>query len=88
MVLRPGPNVFAMRANISQAPVLTGITQPPYCTNGGVLPFLLGGKNVTNHGQHLSYYADSLGATNQSVSIPVGDDLKEVLPGFTVTCSS
>lgn len=85
MTLRPGDNNLTMRANISTSPVLDAIQIEPYCATG-ILPFQLQGLNVTNHGQYLPYYADSLGATNQSVSIDVGADLSDL--GLNITCST
>lgn len=85
MILYPGNNTLSLRGNVSQSPVLTDIQQPPYCEDG-ILPFKLQGLNVTNHGQYLSYYAKSLGSTNQSVSIDVGADLEAL--GLNITCSS
>jgi len=76
MILRPGLNNFTLRANISQSAVLNALQLKPYCQNGGLLPFELTGNDVVNHGQHLLYYSRSLGAANQSVSIPIGADLK------------
>lgn len=85
MTLRPGNNTFSMRGNVSQTPVLQVIQERPYCEDG-VLPFQLQGLDVVNHGQFLSYYAESLGSTNQSVSIDVGADLEAL--GLTITCSN
>ncbi|KAF3769339.1 hypothetical protein M406DRAFT_321256 [Cryphonectria parasitica EP155] len=85
MILYPGNNTFSMRGNISQSPVLTDIQTRPYCEDG-ILPFQLQGLNVSNHGQYLSYYAESLGSTNESVSIDVGADLEAL--GLTITCSN
>ena len=76
MVLRPGLNTFNLHANISQNAVLDALQQKPYCEQGGLLPFELTGKDVVNKGQHLTYYSDALGSANQSVSIPIGLDLK------------
>lgn len=84
MSLARGLNNLSMRANISQAPVLEAIQQPPYCETG-VLPFQLQGLNVTNHGQYLSYYSLALGSINQSISIDVGTDLSAL--GVDVKCS-
>lgn len=85
MTLKPGLNNLTMRANISTSPVLTAIQKEPYCATG-VMPFQLQGLDVTNHGQYLSYYAEALGSTNQTVSIDVGADLADL--GLNITCSS
>ena len=76
MVLRPGDNNFTMHANISQDAVLAALQLKPFCEQGGLLPIELTGKDVVNHGHHLKYYADALGASNQTVDIPIGFDLK------------
>ncbi|KAI3390498.1 hypothetical protein diail_9502 [Diaporthe ilicicola] len=85
MVVRPGINNFSMHANISQTPILQVIQEQPFC-NDGILPMKLQGSNVVNNGQYLSYYADSLGSTNQTVSIDVGSDLAAL--GLTIKCAS
>jgi hypothetical protein len=80
-------NSYPMAANISQAPVLTALGQRPYCENGGILPMQLRGKTVVNHGQPLYYYANALGAANQSLSLNIGADLKAInVP--TINCSA
>lgn len=81
--LHPGNNTFPLRGNVSQTPVLQAIQEPPYCQTGN-LPFLLQGLNVSNHGEYLSYYAESLASTNQSVSIDVLTDLEAL--GLTINC--
>lgn len=81
-----GLNNFSMRANITQTPVITALGEQPYCTNGGVLPFQLRGKNVTNNGQFLSYYANALASNNQTVDMGIGADLKQDL-NITIPCS-
>lgn len=78
MILRPGlNNNFTMHANISQGPVLTAMGKKPYCKTGK-LPFQMRGKNVINHGQRLSYYADSLATSNQSIEIDLKAPLKAI----------
>ena len=86
ITLKPGMNNFSMHANISQVPVLSAIAERPYCEDG-ILPFQLRGKEVFNHGQPLSYYADALASSNQTVEIDIGYDLKKDL-NYNVTCSS
>jgi hypothetical protein len=76
MILRPGLNTFFLHANISQTAVVNALQLKPYCENGGDLPFELTGKDVVNNGQHLTYYSNALSAANQSVTIPIGFDLK------------
>lgn len=87
MVLVPGlKNEFKMHANISQGPVLTAMTEKPYCESGKI-PFQLRGKTVFNHGQPLSYYADSLATSNQTVEIDLAGPLKSDL-NLTIACGS
>ncbi|EON96508.1 hypothetical protein UCRPA7_8004 [Phaeoacremonium minimum UCRPA7] len=86
IILSPGLNNFSMHANISQLPVLNAIAEKPYCQSG-ILPFQLRGKEVFNHGQPLSYYADALASSNQTVDIDIGADLEKDL-SYTVKCSS
>lgn len=83
MTLRPGNNTFSLAGNISQAPVLQTIQERPYCETG-VIPFQLQGEDVTNHGQYLAYYANSLGSTNQTVEIDVMSALNAL--GLTINC--
>lgn len=83
MTLRPGNNTFSLAGNISQTPVLQVIQERPYCETG-IIPFELQGQDVTNHGEYLSYYADSLGSTNLSVEIDVMSALNAL--GLTITC--
>ncbi len=76
-----------MRASVDTGSVVTALGQKPYCENGGVLPFQIRGKSVVNHGQSLSYFADALASTNQTVSIPVGAAVNASL-GLVVPCSN
>ncbi|OLN88809.1 hypothetical protein CCHL11_01922 [Colletotrichum chlorophyti] len=85
LVLHPGINNVSMRANISQAPVLTAIQGRPYCENG-ILPFALRGKDVSNHGQKLSYFTDALSAGEVITEIDIGSSLKKSL-NLTVSCT-
>lgn len=84
LTVAPGNHSYALRGTASQTPVLQQVQERPYCTTGNI-PFLLQGLNVTNHGQYLSYYADSLASTNQSVAIPIKTDLENL--GLTINCS-
>lgn len=85
LTIAPGNHSYALRGTASQTPVLQQIQERPYCDTGDI-PFLLQGLNVTNHGQYLSYFADSLASTNQSVAIPIKTDLENL--GLTINCSS
>ena len=85
IILRPGhQNNFTMSANIDQGPVVSALGDKPYCETG-ILPFELRGKNVTNHGQHLSYYADALAASSQIVNIDIATPLDKI--GLDIPCS-
>ncbi|KAK3680448.1 hypothetical protein B0T22DRAFT_62391 [Podospora appendiculata] len=87
LTLIPGDgNVFDMRATIENTPVLNTVQEKPYCEDGNV-PFQLRGKNVTNHGQYLSYFADALAAGNQTIEINIGDSI-EKLVGNRPTCKT
>ncbi|KAK3902466.1 hypothetical protein C8A05DRAFT_44120 [Staphylotrichum tortipilum] len=85
LTLRPGNNEYKMRATIQNGPVITALGKKPYCEQGGVLPFQIRGKSVTNHGQSLSYFADALGASNQTVNIPIGEAIKANL-NISIPC--
>jgi hypothetical protein len=74
--LRPGLNNFTMHASINQTAVLNALQLKPYCDEGGLIPVELTGKDVVNHGRHLIYYSNALGAANQTVDIPLGFDLQ------------
>lgn len=85
VTLHPGNNTFSLQGNVSQTPVLQTIQERPYCETGDI-PFQLQGLNVTNHGQHLSYYTQALASTNTSVSIDVRSDLEAL--GLTINCTA
>ncbi|TDZ13067.1 hypothetical protein C8035_v000345 [Colletotrichum spinosum] len=84
LVLRPGDNNVSMRANITQAPVLAAIQKRPYCQDG-IIQFELRGKNVSNGGQRLSYFADALSVGSVTTNIDIGSTLKQSL-NLTVAC--
>ncbi|KAK0628403.1 hypothetical protein B0T17DRAFT_490602 [Bombardia bombarda] len=88
LILKPGnDNVFDMRATIEQGPIVTALGKKPYCDETkGVLPVQLRGKNVTNNGQYLSYFADALASANQTIELDVGGTLKKSL-NITIPCS-
>lgn len=85
ILLKPGVNSFPMVANITQLPVLQAIRKQPACQTG-ILDFQLRGKDVVNHGQHLTYYSDALASVNQTVPIDIKTPL-EAIP-IPVSCSS
>jgi hypothetical protein len=70
MIVRPGENVYPMRAKVEQLPVLGAVQQRPACENG-LVAFQLRGKTVVNHDQPLSYYADALMTNTQTVEIDI-----------------
>ena len=75
-------NTFPMRATIQQAPVLGALAEKPYCDETkGVLPFKIRGKTVSNFGQNLTYFADSLASHNQTIEIDVGTPVAKLLGG-------
>ncbi|KAI0385798.1 hypothetical protein F5Y04DRAFT_276321 [Hypomontagnella monticulosa] len=87
MVLRPGEtNDFFIWADIDQMTVVNALTHHPWCERNGTLTFELSGKNVTNRGQSIPYFADALAASNQTVDIAIGDAAKHDL-GMPIGCS-
>jgi competence protein ComGC len=86
LLVAGGANNFTMHANVSQLPVIGALGQQPYCSNGGVLPFQLRGKDVFNNGQPLPYYANALSTGNQTVPLPIGAAIKAAL-NITVPCA-
>jgi hypothetical protein len=85
LTLRPGDNNVTVHADIQQGPVLQGIVKKPYCESG-IMEFQMQGKDVTNHGEELSYFRDALASANQTVSIDIGTPLKALK--FPVACKS
>ncbi|KAI1376353.1 hypothetical protein F4677DRAFT_89314 [Hypoxylon crocopeplum] len=85
MVLRPGTNDFFIWADINQTAVIDGLTQRPSCERNGTLTFELAGRDVTNAGQPISYFASALAAVNQSVDIPIGQAVRDDI-GLPVGC--
>lgn len=85
MVLRPGVNSITMRANVSELPVLSTVTQRPYCEDGK-LPVVLTGRDVVSNGQQIGYFADALASSNQTITLDVGKTLAAV--GLPVTCAA
>ncbi|KAK3330782.1 hypothetical protein B0H66DRAFT_74560 [Apodospora peruviana] len=86
--LKPGDdNVFPMRANITQTPIVEAMGEKPWCdTAKGVLPFQLRGKNVTNNGQYLTYFTDALASGNQSVNIDIRTPFRKLF-GSDLPCT-
>jgi len=85
LTLRPGVNEYPMRATVDSPAVIDALGKKPYCEQKGVLPFQIRGKTVVNHGQSLSYFADALGAYNQTIDIPIGAAINKSL-GVVVPC--
>ncbi|KAI1336844.1 hypothetical protein F5Y15DRAFT_392378 [Xylariaceae sp. FL0016] len=85
LILYPGGNQFSAQAEISVVPVLKALLQEPYCENG-ILPIQLSGTSVINNGQSLPYFANALGAQNQTLQLNIGQAAKN--NGFNYTCPS
>ncbi|KAI0103726.1 hypothetical protein GGR51DRAFT_524257 [Nemania sp. FL0031] len=87
LVLYPGNNnVFPIRGDIQQLPIINALTQQPFCELNGTLPFQLLGNNVANNGQVIAYFRDALASTNQSVTIDLGNAARKV--GIPVGCNT
>lgn len=74
-----------MRATIENNPVIEALGKKPYCENGGILPFQIRGKEVTNNGQSLEYFAKALASNTQTIEIDIGGTIKRSL-NITVPC--
>ncbi|OTA69025.1 hypothetical protein K449DRAFT_396401 [Hypoxylon sp. EC38] len=85
MVLHPGPNDFFIWADINQTAIINGLTKRPWCERNGTLTIQLSGKEVTNNGQPIPYFANALAATNVSVDIPIGQAIQNDL-GLSLGC--
>ncbi|KAI0148128.1 hypothetical protein F4776DRAFT_300780 [Hypoxylon sp. NC0597] len=85
MVLRPGPNEFFIWADINQTAIINGLTKRPWCERNGTLTIQLAGRDVTNNGQPIPYFANALAAANVSVDIPIGQAIKNDL-GLSLGC--
>ncbi|KAJ8121719.1 hypothetical protein O1611_g10025 [Lasiodiplodia mahajangana] len=86
LVLYPGNNIFPIRGDIQQLPIINALTQEPFCELSGNLPFQLSGNNVVNNGQVIAYFRDALASTNQSVTIDLSDAARKV--GIPVGCNT
>ncbi|KAI1461894.1 hypothetical protein F4805DRAFT_186648 [Annulohypoxylon moriforme] len=86
LVLHPGTNDFFIWADINNTAVVNALTKRPTCEHNGTLTFELSGKNVTNLGQHIPYFADALASSNTSVDIPIGQAIKSDL-GLSLACT-
>ena len=75
LTLRPGLNVVPMRAAVDPGSALGAVTTQPYCGTG-IVPYILNGKNVIKNGERLSYFADALASTNQTIEIDVGSAIR------------
>lgn len=85
LVLPPGGVAVPMRANVTQAPILTTILKKPYCETG-IIPFSLVGKDVFYDGVRVPYYADGLATLNSTVDINIGKAIEEAFR-FPIKCS-
>ncbi|KAK4189038.1 hypothetical protein QBC35DRAFT_171579 [Podospora australis] len=74
-----------MRATIQNDPVLKALGEKPYCEDGGILPFQIRGKSVTNNGQSLDYFTKALASNTQTIDIDIGGTLKRSL-NITIPC--
>jgi len=83
MLLVPGSNNFSIRANISQAPVISALESQPFCTTG-VLPLSFIGDNITNFGQELPYFEQAFRSNKLSLDLNAGADLKAA--GLAIPC--
>ncbi|KAI1446754.1 hypothetical protein F5Y02DRAFT_425430 [Annulohypoxylon stygium] len=86
LVLHPGTNDFFIWADINNTIVLNALTKHPTCERNGTLTFELSGKNVTDLGQPIPYFANSLAASNVSVDIAIGQAVKNDI-GFDLGCT-
>ncbi|KAI1093683.1 hypothetical protein F5B19DRAFT_116719 [Rostrohypoxylon terebratum] len=86
LVLHPGTNDFFIWADINNTVILNALTKHPTCERNGTLTFELSGKNVTDLGQPIPYFAKSLAASNVSVDIPIGQAVKNDI-GFSLGCT-
>ncbi len=90
LILRPGlENKYPMRATVDTGATLGALESKDYCQgpNKGILPFKLSGKEVINHGQSIKYFAEALGAANQTVEIDLGTPVAKLL-GKPVECKT
>ena len=68
VVLKPGDNELPMRATADQAAVLKLVAGKH---KDGKLPVTVRGTSVVYGGQHLEYYEEALGASEQRVTLDV-----------------
>jgi hypothetical protein len=87
MVLAPGNNTFFTAGDTDQAVILEALQQRPYCENGGVFGVTLSGRSVVNNGQAIPWLTDALASSNQSVTLNIGQAVKNDL-GLTVPCAA
>ncbi|OAA64339.1 hypothetical protein SPI_02986 [Niveomyces insectorum RCEF 264] len=85
VLLVPGNNTYALRANISQGPIITGVTNQPYCKTG-ILPFQLSGLADVNKDQPLPYFSNALAASNSSIDLDLDTPLRAL--GLNPSCPS
>jgi len=84
LLLRPGDNFVDISGAMDNVAILTLVRSPEYCEDG-IIPFKLLGKNVTNHGQDIPYFAAGLGSANQTVDIDIGSIIESSL-GTAIGC--
>ncbi|KAI0970304.1 hypothetical protein F4678DRAFT_136304 [Xylaria arbuscula] len=89
LMLYPGNNSFSTSADIAQLPIITALTQEPFCKLKGKLPFQLRGKDVENNGQVLPYFRDALAGTLLNVTIDLSGAAPKIgVPAECIVSSS
>lgn len=71
LLLVPGLNTVEVLGNLDQFEILQLVQSPAFCETG-IVPFKLLGDTVENNGVPLTYFAEALGAGNQTVNIDIG----------------
>lgn len=87
VVLNSGMNKFPMRATITDlGAVLEALGTDAFCKGDkkGILPLQIRCSEVVNHGQSLPYFANALGAHNQTIEIDIGGTVKKM--GLDIPC--
>ncbi|KAJ4290099.1 hypothetical protein N0V88_006605 [Collariella sp. IMI 366227] len=87
VVLNSGMNKFPMRATITDlGAVLEALGTDAFCKGDkkGILPLQIRCSEVVNHGQPLPYFANALGAHNQTIEIDIGGTVKKM--GLDIPC--
>lgn len=85
LLLVPGINTVEVLGNLDQIAILQLVRSPEFCQTG-IIPFKLLGDSVENNGVPLPYFAEALGAGNQTVNIDIGSIIEASL-GAPVSCA-